>query len=186
MRGHVRSSEFSDDKPNILVITPSLRTRLFSNRHELVKAVYGEHKITIPINVHTGEAGATEVTFFPEGKFLNTMRPDGKQLKADGLPAFRRISAVVNIEEKIVEKHPRPSPFALLDKQHLDDVWPIWKRDRRLHYSSDNRKWIEHDVVVLHNPLAYHPVPPEMWKEFPQLVPVDGEMKWTDGSITDG
>jgi len=172
--------QFDKNGPNLLVIAPRLLVRMFSERQDLAKAIYGESKITVPINVQTGEPGPTDVKFFPDGKFLNTVRPGGKPLKADGLPGYRRISAVVTIEEKIVEKHPYPSPFALLDREHLAEIWPMWKRENRLHYSTDNMKWVEHDVLVLHNPFAYHPVSPEMWKRFPQFVEVYGEMKWTD------
>jgi hypothetical protein len=172
--------QFDKNGPNLLAITPRLRMRVFSQRRDLVKAIYGDSKIVVPINIQTGEPGPTGVEFFPDGKFLNTTRPGGKPMKADGLPGYRRISAVVTIEEKIVEAHPYPSPFALLAREHLDEIWPIWKRENRLHYSSDNRKWVEHDVLVLHNPFAYHPVSSVMWEDIPQFVEVDGEMKWTD------
>ena len=174
------NKQFDKDGRNLLVIAPRLLMRMFSERQDLVKAIYGESKITVPINVQTGEPGLTEVKFFSNGKFLNTVLPGGKRLKVDGLPGYRRISAVVTIEEKIVEKHPYPSPFALLDREHLDEIWPMWKRESRLYYSTDNRKWVEHDVLVLHNPHAYHPVSPRMWEGFPQFVELDGGMKWTD------
>ncbi len=172
--------QFDTNSRNLLVIAPRLRMRMFSQRHDLVKAIYGESKIVVPINIQTGEPGPTGVEFFPDGKFFNTARPGGKPLKADGLPGYRRISAVVTIEEKIVEKHPYPSPLALLDKEHLGEIWPKWKRENRLHYSTDNKKWFEHDVLLLHNPFAYHPFSPEMFERFPQFVEVDGEMRWTD------
>lgn len=172
--------QFDKNSRNLLVIAPRLLMRMFFERHDLVKAIYGESKIVVPINNQTGEPGPTGVEFFPDGKFLNTTRPGGKPMKADGLPGYRRISAVVTIEEKIVEKHPYPSSFAFLDREHLAEIWPMWKRENRLHYSTDNMKWVEHDVLVLHNPFAYHPVSPEMWERFPQFVEVDGEMRWTN------
>lgn len=174
------NKQFDKTCPNLLVIAPTLRLRMFTERRDLVKAIYGESKIVVPLNTKTGKPGPTGVEFFPDGKFLNTARPGGKRLKVDGLPGYRRISAVLTIEEKIAETHPYPSPFALLDREHLDEIWPMWKAENRLHYSSDNRKWVEHDVLVLHNPFAYHPVPPAIWQRFPQFVEIDGEMNWTD------
>ena len=144
------NKQFANDRPNLLVVIPRLRTPVFSHRHNLVKAAYGQSKITFPVDTQTGQGGPVEVKFFPDGKFLETRRPGGGPLKPDGLPGYRRISAIICIEERMREQHPLP-------------------------------KWIDHDVLVLHNPYAYHPLPSESWNEFPQLVPVGHEMKWTDG-----
>jgi hypothetical protein len=173
--------QFTDETANILAILPRLRRAMCSHRRDLVKAAYGESKITFAVNTQTGEGGPVETKFFPEGKFLNPNRPGGGLLKRDGLPAYRRISIVLCIEEKLAEKHPCPSPLALLDQDHRYEVWPIWKRERDLCLGPDNEKWVDHDVLVLHNPYAYHPLPQDMWSKFPQFVPVGDEMKWTDG-----
>jgi len=129
----------------------------------------------------TGETGPTEVKFFPEGKFLNTMQPGGKPLKPDGLPAYRRISVVICIEERIVEKYPFPDPFILLNEETRGEIWPLWERARNEHFRSDNEAWIVHDVLVLHNPHANYSIPQKIWESFPQLVPVGDSMEWTDG-----
>lgn len=178
--------QFDDNTSNLLVIVPSLRMRVFSHRRDVVKAAFGQSKITCPINTHTGEAaGPTEVRFFPEGKFLNTSRSNGKPLKPDGLPAYRRISAVLCLEERLMERYPEPHPFVLLDKKRRGEIWPVWEEAYRLHLGAGNTMWVEHDVLALHNPNAYHPLSQETWCNFPQLVPVDGEMKWTDGYRVD-
>ena len=143
--------QFTDNCRNILAIVPDLRTPMYDHRQDLLRAAYGESKITCPIDTATGgPAGPIEVKFFPEGKFLNTTTPGGADLKPDGFPAYRRISAVVCIEEEM-----KPCGSDLM--------------------------WVDHRVLVLHNPYAYHPLSQVMFQEFPQLVPVWNEMQWTDG-----
>lgn len=150
------NKQFGDNSPNLLVIVPSLRTPVFLSRHDVVNAAYGQSVITWPIDTRTGEAaGPLEVVFSPEGKFLNTNRPNGKAVKPDGFPSYRRISALLCLEERLVERY----PFSV---------------------SPRNENWVEHDALVLHNPYAYHPLSPEPWRMFPQLLPVEGEMRWTD------
>jgi hypothetical protein len=154
---------------------------MFSHRHDLVKAVFGQSKITWQVNTQTGETGPTQVKFFPDGRFLNVTTPRGRPLKADGFPAYRRVSVVLCIEETMRERYPFPDPFALLDEQHRSELWPLWERARDLHFSMENRAWVEHNVLVLHNPYAYHAISQETFRDYPQLIPVGDEMQWTDG-----
>ncbi len=175
------NKQFSQKIANVFVIVPQLRTRMFTHREDLVKAAYGQSKIVVPIDRSTGMGGTAEVRFFPEGKFFNTQRPGGKPLKPDGFPAHRRISAIVCIEEKLAERYPLPDPFILLNEESRGELCRRWREARDLHFSNDNTKWIEHDVLVLHNPFALHPLEREIWNEFPQFLPVDGKMIWTDG-----
>ncbi|MEX1098167.1 MAG: hypothetical protein WED34_19140 [Planctomycetales bacterium] len=173
--------QFPDDQPNLLVLSPSLRWPLHSNRRDLLKAAFGASKITWTVDLKTGEGGPAESRFFPEGKFLNTERPGGKPLKPDGLPAFRRISAIVVAEEVLREKYPFPKPFALFDEETRDQIWPLWEHQRELHGSDENEIWIDHEVLVLHNPYAYHAISQQTFAMFPQLIPAGDEMRWTDG-----
>jgi len=175
------NKQFSDDKPNILAIIPRLRIPIFSHRHDLVKAAYGQTKITFKVDTRTGQGGPPELRFFPDGKFLSTRLPNDRPLKKDRLPAYRRISAILCIEERIAERYPFPDPYVLSDEEHQHEIWPIWDKARQMHFHRDNQKWIDHDVLVLHNPHAYRPLPQDMWREFPQFVPMGHEMKWTDG-----
>ena len=175
------NKQFDDATPNILVIVPELRRRMFSQRRDLLKAAFGQSKITWQINAATGENGPAEVELFPDGKFLNTQRPGGRLLKADGFPGYRRISVVVCIEEQLAEKYPFPNPLLLLPEETRGDIWPLWECARDAHFSPENEAWIEHDVLVVHNPYVYHPLPQRMWDAFPQLVPVGDKMEWTDG-----
>jgi len=179
----VANRQFSDQDRNMLFIVPRLRIPVYSHRRDLIRAAYGQEKITMPLNTETGEAaGSISTEFFQDGKFLNTTKPGsgGKPIKPDGLPAYRRISAIICIEEKRWEKYPHPNPLELLQKEHRNEIWPMWEKAQKQYFSQDNEIWIDHDVLVLHNPYAYHPINKDMWNEFPQFVPEKGVMKWTD------
>lgn len=173
--------QFSDDRPNIIVLVPYLRWPLFTHRHDLLKAAFGQSKLTWSVNVQTGDGGPAESKFFPDGKFLNAERPGGAPLKPDGLPAYRRISLVLCVEESLTEKYPFPNPCDLLDLKRRSDIGPSWEHARDLHFSGENEARIEHNVLVVHNPHAYHQLGQEIWKDYPQLVPSGDVMIWTDG-----
>jgi len=173
--------QFRDDQPNILVLVPDLPGPLFNHRRDLLKGAFGQSKITWQVNTQTGEGGPTEVKFFPDGKFLNTTTPTGQPLKADGFPAYRRISAIVCLEETLVERFPFPNPLALMDEETRPQIWPLWEHARDMHSHPDNRVWVNHNVLVLHNPHAYHSISHEHFSQFPQLIPVGDKMEWTDG-----
>jgi hypothetical protein len=142
------NEQFRDDRPNLLCLVPSLRSRMFAQRHDLLRAAYGQSVITWKPDFVGGEHEPPHAQFRPDGKFLNTRLPKGGLLKEDGFPRYRRISAIVCIEER--------------------RTWTY-------------QMGVEHDVLVLHNPHAYHALPQETWAAFPQLVPVGDVMKWTDG-----
>lgn len=44
-----------------------------------------------------------------------------------------------------------------------------------------NPPWMDHRVLVAHNPHASHPVPSDIWGSVPQLLEIAGEMAWNDG-----
>lgn len=176
------NKQFRDDRPNILILVPHLRIPMYQSRDDLLHAAYGFSQLAIPINFDTEETGDPYEQFVAGGRFLNRQRPGGKPLKPDGLPGFRRISAVISIEETIVERHPMPDlGLFLCDKKLVHDLWPAWDEARQLHFSDSNRAWIGHEVLVLHNPHAYQPLDLDIFSEFPQFVPEGNSMKWTDG-----
>ncbi|MCC7538907.1 MAG: hypothetical protein IT379_21960, partial [Deltaproteobacteria bacterium] len=43
--------------------------------------------------------------------------------------------------------------------------------------------WVEHAVLVLHNPYAQCALDEAVFKPFPQLVVRGFEMTWTDGHV---
>jgi hypothetical protein len=178
---NIANRQFADDRANVLVLVPHLRRPLFSRRLDLLKAAYGQSKIFWPIDTQTGESGPTEVMFFPDGRFLNSTTPKGQLLKPDGLPAYRRISAIVCIEEIVVERFPFPDPRALLSDESRSELWSRWEKDRELHFSHKNKAWIDHNVLVMHNPHAYYPISQQVFSCYPQLIPVGDQMQWTDG-----
>jgi hypothetical protein len=93
------------------------------------------------------------------------------------LPAHRRISAILCIEERIAERHPYPDPRPVIENRALTESWGTAHR-RSL--SLDNEVWVEHDAILVHNPYAYHALPQEPWQCLPQLIPVGESMEWSD------
>lgn len=181
--------QFSDDRPNLLVIVPELTAKVFDHRETLVKAAYAKSVIVWDVFHGDGtpvDDPRTRTELRLTGKFLETKRPSSqKPLKADGLPAYRRISAVMCIEEMIKDKYPDPFPrlyeLATADKRSAREYWPLYKRNRHAYLSTSNESWILHNVMILHNPYAYHPIPENTFGDLPQLVQRDGNMIWTDG-----
>lgn len=41
--------------------------------------------------------------------------------------------------------------------------------------------WMDHRVLIAHNPYAQNPIPREIWGTIPQCLHVAGEMAWNDG-----
>lgn len=176
------NKQFRDDQPNILLLVPDLRVSMYQNRDGLIRGAYGFSQLAVPINLDTGETGEPYEQFVPGGKFLNRYRPDGKPLKSDGFPGCRRISAVILVEEVICERHPMPDLHLFLcEKKLVHDLWPHWDKARRLHFSEDNRAWVDHKVLVLHNPHAHYTLPADIWPAYPQFVTAGNSMRWTDG-----
>lgn len=176
--------QFAKDGPNILVIAPSLRTTMFTDRNVLVRAVYGESVLVFDVNTEQGGLVNQRLEFSPRGKFLNTQQPGGKRLKPDGFPAYRRVSAVLCIEERVRERYPFPADEFLACRIPDCDRGEMFRRAKRklaLHYSDANEVWIDHNILLLHNPYAYYSISESLWIDFPQLVPREDHMEWTDG-----
>jgi hypothetical protein len=175
------NKQFSDGIANVLVIAPSLRRPMYSHRRDLLKAAFGQSKITWEINPRSGDIGPTKVRFFADGRFLSTASSSGRPLKADGFPAYRRISAILCIEETMTERFPFPNPIPLINEETRSQLLPLWERACDLYNRVDNCAWIEHNVLVLHNPYAYHALSHNVFAPHPLLVPVAEQLQWTDG-----
>ena len=174
------NKQFSDNRTNILVIAPELRLDLYDCRFQLIKACFGQEKITVPINKRTGgPAGPVGTEFFPDGKFLNPYRPDGKYIKPDGRPAFTRVSAVITIEEIFKYRYSYADPLILLKD---GAAWTSWKKRNDLHYSADNYSWIEHQVLVAYNPFARYALSTEVFKQHIRFMDLGKGFGWTDGA----
>jgi len=141
------NQQFSADCPNVLVIAPNLECPLFYDRQTLVRAFYVRRAIVCDFNPAKARLENPRSEFRRTGAFLNRTEPSGKPLKADGAPAYRRVSAIVCIEETLCGDETR----------------------------------ITHNVMILHNPHANHPIPEAVWGEYPQLVKRERLMVWTDG-----
>jgi hypothetical protein len=176
--------QFNNDGANILVIAPTLRIPVFAERRVLIRAVYGESVIVSAVNVKEGRLENQRLAFDPHGKFLLRTRPGGKPLKPDGLPANRRVSAILCIEERTFETHPFPADEAFVASvtdRERSELFRIIERNQALYSSHVNKLCMAHDVLVLHNPYAYHPISEATWSDYPQLVRRGDGMVWTDG-----
>ena len=95
----------------------------------------------------------------PDGKFLNPRGRKGQLLKPSGQPAFTRISAVVSLEERVKAQYPLMEPLRGLTR-HLRT---LFERQWQEYHAKGNSFWIEHDLLVIHNPNTKCPVPMEIW-----------------------
>ena len=92
------NKQFNDDARNLLFLVPELRLSVFDRPRSLIKALYGQEVIAVPIDVRPGgPAGPERLEFKPDGKFLRT------GIKDDGSRAFTRVSAVICVEENCKE-----------------------------------------------------------------------------------
>jgi len=98
------------------------------------------------------------------------------------MPGFTRVSAVIVIEQEVREKYPPPDPFALADEETVHRIWPVWERARELSRSSDNEAWMDHRVLVAHNPNARHVLAPELFHGYVQFTDLGTWYGWNDGA----
>lgn len=92
-------SQFKKKRCNIVVLVPTLRIEVFSDRDQLVKAVIGEHAMSMFVSLDDSPAPPARPTFLQEGK-LARLHP-----KKDGSVStdFTRISAVMSLEHIFVD-----------------------------------------------------------------------------------
>lgn len=179
------NKQFAEDVPNILVLVPQLRRSVSTFRVQLVTALYGEEKITCPIDTRTGgPAGPVTTKFFPEGGLLRRRQPSGALVKRDGMPGFTRVSAVIVIEEEMREKYPQP--ITTLGKEIMEDgsdgaKHDAWNSQQALHYDPGNECWIDHSILVAHNPHARHPLDPGLFGAYVQFMDLGSGYGWSDG-----
>jgi hypothetical protein len=166
--------QFCDGSPNILVLVPELRRAIFQSRDDLVKACYGQRVIAGELNTSTGQIENVRSEFLRDGRLLNTALPSGKRLKPDGLPGGRRISSIICIEQLLA----RRDDFYFSSASSLGDNLAIIAREAA---RERPESWIEHSVLVAHNPWAHYPIGPTHFSQFPQFArTTDSEMRWTD------
>ena len=147
--------QFPGNGANVLAVVPELRTPVSLFRVQLVTALYGQEVITFPVDTRTGSrAGPVTTQFRPDGRLLRRRQPSGAFVKADGTPGFTRVSAVIVIEEV----------------------------PRDLGWSRNNEAWIDHNVLVAHNPHARHPLSPDLFREYVQFTDMGSGYGWSDGA----
>jgi hypothetical protein len=91
--------QFDESTTNLVVICPLLRTPVWMQRDQIVKACIGEWAISVPVSLDGSEPGDAKPIFLQNGK-LAKMFPKGGAFGPD----HRRVSAVATIEEKVCVK----------------------------------------------------------------------------------
>jgi hypothetical protein len=165
------ASQFGKGTANVLVIAPSLRTSVWNNRYQLIKALIGERVMRVHVPLDDESEGYSEPSFAPRGRLVRPGKtgPDGTKL-----PAHTRVSAVMVIEVVEVERADvLPLPAESIERR-LAELY-------RRRYDEENVFWPEHRVLVVHNPNADMPISADTFERFPQLVKVnETDMAWTD------
>jgi len=181
------NKQFQKNRANVLVLAPMLRTQIFFDRESLLHALFVESVLAWYVDVGDNDVEVPHESwteFRPSGCFLNTKAPSGNKLKQSGQPRYQRISAILCIEEVLVEKFPSPLLRLLPGcprKESRDTTIEIMRRQKEAYLSPGNQCWITHRALIVHNPHAYHRLPEGIWAQYPQLVPRGDVMEWTDG-----
>jgi hypothetical protein len=89
--------QFDEMMMNIIVICPLLRTPVWMDRDQLVKACIGEWAISVPVSLDGSEPGEAKPAFWQNGKLAKMFPTDGGAFSPD----HRRVSAVATIEEEV-------------------------------------------------------------------------------------
>ncbi len=100
------------------------------------------------------------------------------------MPGFTRVSAVIVIEEEMREKHPHPITtlgHKAMENAGDDAMQDAWRIQHALHYGSDNPCWIDHTILVAHNPYARRPLSPQTFEEYVQFMDLGSGYGWSDG-----
>lgn len=170
------ASQFGKGTKNVLVIAPSLRTSVWSDRDQLVKALIGEPVVIVHVPLDSASRGYSKPGFAPRGRLVRPgkMGPDGTRL-----PAHTRVSTVMVVEVVEAERAElEPLPAESVERQLAE-----WVRRR---FSEENAFWPAHRVLVVHNPNADMPISSETFARFPQLVKIsETDMAWTDRNEED-
>jgi hypothetical protein len=92
-------SQLKKGRCNIVVLVPTLRIEVFSDRDQLLKAIIGEQALSVFVSLDDSPAPPPKPTFLQKGK-LARLHP-----KKDGSVStdFTRISAVMSLEHVFVD-----------------------------------------------------------------------------------
>jgi len=97
---------------------------------------------------------------------------------------FTRGSAAVAIEEQVKEKYPHPITtlgYTMAEKSAVV-AQELWDRRMALYHDRSNECWMDHAILVAHNPHASYPLSPALFREYVQFEDIgDGRYGWNDG-----
>jgi hypothetical protein len=122
------------------------------SKEDFIRVLYGTRAIRVPMNRHDGSIGEPREEFIPNGAFMRSRDEKGMPLKPDGLPAHRRISSVICVNE-----------FCEVGATEL---------------TSDERH-VDNAVLVFHNPYPYHRLPVDFGKCYREFRLYGEKMAWT-------
>jgi hypothetical protein len=167
------NKQLPDEEPNLVVIVPTIEIPVAHDRYQFVDAFIGQ--TVIRLGVSAGVDAADEDPPTPAIKFNgHFVRP--KSANVDDGPAYRRISAVLVLEEKFVRTNGlateppaenTTSPGLAVSRQLNDRV------------SAEDCRVVPLPIAI-HNPYAHRPIAPALLGDCPQLIAVDGCLVWTD------
>jgi hypothetical protein len=158
------NDQFANTCPNVLVVAPRRKSMFTTLEWRLRQAFIGDYVISWDVDPETQRIGTTRPAFDPSGHLVRG--PD---------PMFTRVSAVMCLEDYPDTRHPS---FATLGLIHgvRDEAELQAAHDR--FFSNDNRVYIRHSVVVIHNPNAPHRIAPTLFGNARQLIVEPEGLRW--------
>lgn len=159
LAGHLSAAnkQFRDDVPNVLILVSEAAVSFHVDRRIIIGALIGKPVIKFEIDTSTGAGtGKSWSEFMPDGHLVRRKDEKGRNVTPEGHPKFRRIGAILTLEESRVY------------------------RDWRPEYDTEYQQYIEPRALIAHNPYAYHKVSQDLWKAYPQLIPLGEKMVWSD------
>jgi hypothetical protein len=140
------NKQFAPKVRNVLLLVPELKVQLYNGRNQLVRALYGDTKITFFVDTQTGSAvSEPKPEFYPDGSLLKSWGDGPKPQR------FTRVGAVVSLEEKPKEQH---DGLFLLEPKALVAHNPfairriptsIWRPYPQLLESGDRMEWTDRE-----------------------------------------
>jgi len=105
-------TQLTKGQPNIVVFVPLLRSPVYTDRHQLLKATIGEPALNVFVSLDGSEPPRPEPTFLQKGKLAKLWAAGGGAFRTD----LTRVSAVMTIEHRRDDgpSGPRLSPIVVV------------------------------------------------------------------------
>jgi hypothetical protein len=147
------NKQFRDDTPNILIIVPHLPVPICWTRSQLFTAFYGEKGTWVyPIDRRTGQ---------PAGPTTVDILPTGNFVR---------------------RRRPNGASVKISGLPGFTRVSAVIVIEERLRNVCDGSYWIDHDILVAHNPCAHHALSPDLFSGCIQFMNLGKGFGWSDGA----